>query len=132
MQMSSAELAQREVKFKWVFYNTLDFAGTFNSKQQTSKTVNGRRRTLWRLIWICTVCQTQLYKTLSINELAFKMRNAARSNCQLTLKCQSQQLSSALSSACDFKSHFCKQCGPISCSSRSSLIRVHTVACMQK
>ena len=31
-------------------------------------------------------------------------------------------------SACDFKSHFCKQCGPRSdCSSRSSLIRVHTV-----
>ena len=30
----------------------------------------------------------------------------------LTLNCQSQQLSSALSSACDFKSHFCKQFGP--------------------
>ena len=28
------------------------------------------------------------------------------------LNCQSQQLSSALSSACDFKSHFCKYCGP--------------------
>ena len=27
------------------------------------------------------------------------------------LNCQSQQLSSALSSACDFTSHFCKQCG---------------------
>ena len=38
-----------------------------------------------------------------------------------------KQLSSALLSACDFKSHFCKQCGPRSdCSSRSSLIRVHT------
>ena len=46
------------------------------------------------------------------------------------LYCQSQQLSSALSSACDFRSHFCKQCGPRSdCSSRSSLIRVMTV-CM--
>ena len=44
------------------------------------------------------------------------------------LKCQSQQLSSALSSACDFKSHFCKQCGPRSdCSFRNSLIWVHTV-----
>ena len=44
------------------------------------------------------------------------------------LNCQSQLLSSALSSACDFKSHFCKQCGPRSdCSFRSSLIRVHTV-----
>ena len=41
---------------------------------------------------------------------------------------QSQQLSSALPSACDFKSHFCKQCGPRSdCSFRSSLIWVHTV-----
>ena len=30
----------------------------------------------------------------------------------LPLNCQSQLLSSALSSACDFKSHFCKQCGP--------------------
>ena len=41
----------------------------------------------------------------------------------LTLKLQSQQLSSALSSACDFKSQFCKQNGPRSdCSSRSSLI----------
>ena len=29
-----------------------------------------------------------------------------------SLNCQSQQLLSALSSACDFKSHFCKQCGP--------------------
>ena len=38
------------------------------------------------------------------------------------------QFSSALSSAYDFKSHFYKQCGPRSdCSSRSSLIRVHTV-----
>ena len=41
-------------------------------------------------------------------------------NIFLPLKHQSQQLSSALSSACDFKSHFCKQCGPRSdCSSRS-------------
>ena len=40
----------------------------------------------------------------------------------LTLK------ASALSSACDFESHFCKQCGPRSdCSFRSSLIWVHTV-----
>ena len=47
---------------------------------------------------------------------------------ELYLKRQSQLLSSALSSACDFKSHFCKQCGPRSdCSFRSSLIRVHTV-----
>ena len=45
----------------------------------------------------------------------------------LTLNCQSQQLSSALSTACDFKSHFCKQFGPRSdCSSRG-LISVHTV-----
>ena len=46
---------------------------------------------------------------------------------------QSQQLSSALSSACDFKSHFCKQCGPRSdCSSRNSLIRVHTICLYAK
>ena len=45
----------------------------------------------------------------------------------------SQQLSSALSSACDFKSHFCKQCGPRSdCFSRSSLIRVHAVCLYAK
>ena len=51
----------------------------------------------------------------------------------LTLNCQSQQLSSALSSACDFKSHFCKQCGPRSdCSTRSSLIWVHTVCLYAK
>ena len=38
------------------------------------------------------------------------------------------KLLSALSSACDFKSHFCKQCGPRSdCSFRSSLIWSHTV-----
>ena len=37
------------------------------------------------------------------------------------LKRQSQQLSSALSSACDFKSHFCKQCGPRSDCSGSTL-----------
>ena len=44
-----------------------------------------------------------------------------------------QLLSSALSSACDFKSHFCKQCGPRSdCSSRSSLIWVHTVCLYTK
>ena len=49
------------------------------------------------------------------------------------LNCQSQRLSSALSSACDFKSHFCKQCGPRSdCSFRSSLIRVHTVCLYAK
>ena len=37
----------------------------------------------------------------------------------LTLKCQSQLLSYALLSACDFKSHFCKQRGPRSdCSFR--------------
>ena len=43
------------------------------------------------------------------------------------------QLSSVLSSACDFKSHFCKQCGPKSdCSSRSSLIWVHTVCLYAK
>ena len=34
------------------------------------------------------------------------------SRMDLPLKHQSQLLSSALSSACDFKSHFCKQCGP--------------------
>ena len=45
-----------------------------------------------------------------------------------TLNRQSQQLLSALSSACDFKSHICKQCGSKSdCSFRSSLIWVHTV-----
>ena len=44
-----------------------------------------------------------------------------------------KQLSSALSSACDLKSHFCKQSGPRSdCSFRSSLIRVHTVCLYAK
>ena len=45
------------------------------------------------------------------------------------------QLSCALSSAYDFKSHviLCKQCGPRSdCSSRSSLIWVHTVCLYAK
>ena len=47
--------------------------------------------------------------------------------------CQSQQLSSALLSASDFKSHFCKQCGPRpDCSSSSSLIKVHTVCLYAK
>ena len=51
----------------------------------------------------------------------------------LPLKHQSQQLSSALSSACDFKSHFCKQCGPRSdCSFKSSLIWVHIVCLYAK
>ena len=46
------------------------------------------------------------------------------------LNSQSQQLSSALSPACDFKSHFCKQCGLRSdCSCR---IRVHTVCLYAK
>ena len=50
-----------------------------------------------------------------------------------TNKRQSQLLPSALSSACSFKSHFCKQCGPRSdCSFRSSLIRVHTVCLYAK
>ena len=49
------------------------------------------------------------------------------------LKRQSQLLSSALSSAGYFKSHFCKQCGPRSdCSFRSSLIWVHTVCLYAK
>ena len=51
---------------------------------------------------------------------------------QKPLNCQSQQVSSALSSACDFKSHFCKQCGPRSDCSRSNLIRVHTVCLYAK
>ena len=43
------------------------------------------------------------------------------------------QMSSAFSSACDFKSHFCKQCGPRSdCSFRSSLTWVHTVCLYAK
>ena len=49
------------------------------------------------------------------------------------LKRQSQLLSSVLSSASYFKSHFCKQCGPRSdCSFRSSLIWVHTVCLYAK
>ena len=40
---------------------------------------------------------------------------------------------SALSSVCDFRSHFCKQCGPRSdYSSRSNLIWVHTVCLYAK
>ena len=43
------------------------------------------------------------------------------------------ELSSALSSARYFISHFCKQCGPRSdCSFRSSLIWVHTVCLYAK
>ena len=46
--------------------------------------------------------------------------------------CQSQQLSD-FSSASDFKSPFCKQCGPrLDSSSRTSLIRVHTVCLYAK
>ena len=51
----------------------------------------------------------------------------------LTLKLPITTLSPALSSACDFKNHFCKQCGTRSdCSSRSSLIWVHTVCLYAK
>ena len=46
----------------------------------------------------------------------------------LTLKVPITRMLSALSTACDFKSHFCKVCGPRSdCSCKSSLIRVYTV-----
>ena len=45
---------------------------------------------------------------------------------------QSQQLSSALSSAGYFKSHCCKQCGPSSDYSLRSLIWVHTVCLYAK
>ena len=49
------------------------------------------------------------------------------------LKCQTQQLSSALSSACYFKSHCCKQCGPRSdCSSRSSHLGPHCLPICKK
>ena len=42
-------------------------------------------------------------------------------------------MSSAFSSACDYKSHFCKQCGLRSdCFSRSILIMVHTVCLYAK
>ena len=44
------------------------------------------------------------------------------------LKWQSQQLSSALSPTCDFKSHFCQ----LWTTSRSSLIWVHTVCLYAK
>ena len=51
----------------------------------------------------------------------------------LTLKLPITTLSSALSPACDFKRHFCKQCGLRSeCSFRSSLIWVHTVCLYAK
>ena len=51
----------------------------------------------------------------------------------LTLRRQTQQLLSALSSAEYYKSHCCKQCGPRSdCSSRSSQIWVHTVCLYAK
>ena len=77
-----------------------------------------RRR---RLIWVYTVCSSLSFRIRRISTLIWP------------LNCQSQQLSSALSSACDFKSHFCKQCGPRSdYSSRRSLIRVHTVCLYAK
>ena len=51
----------------------------------------------------------------------------------LSLRCQTQQSSSALSSAGYFKSHCCNQCGLRSdYSSRSSLIWVHTVCLYPK
>ena len=63
----------------------------------------------------------------------FKLKDNFWKELLKPLNCQSQQLSSALSSACDFRSHFCKQCGPRSdCSSRSSLIWVHTVCLYAK
>ena len=47
---------------------------------------------------------------------------------QLTLKLPITTIVVCYVVACDFKSHFCKQCGPRSdCSCRSSLIKVHTV-----
>ena len=51
----------------------------------------------------------------------------------LSLKLPITTISSALSSVCDFKSLFCKQCRPRSdCSSRSSLIWVYTVCLYEK
>ena len=51
----------------------------------------------------------------------------------VTLKAPITTMSSALSSAGYFKSHFCKQCGPRSdCPFRSSLIWVHTLCLYAK
>ena len=57
---------------------------------------------------------------------------AAFKHCTSPFYCQSQQLSSALSSACNFKSHFCKHCGLRSDCSFSSLIWVHIVCLCAK
>ena len=68
-----------------------------------------------QLIWISTVCKGRVYL------------GSAGQGLSLTI------LSPAMLSTCDFKSHFCKQCGPISdCSSRNSLIRVNTVCLYAK
>ena len=63
----------------------------------------------------------------------FREKYGSMAMLKISLKRQSQQLSSALSSAGYFKSHCCKQCGPRSdCSFRSSLIWVHTVCLYAK
>ena len=69
---------------------------------------------------ICIKCQSPFSWKIK--------KNLSKCCLALTLKAPITTIVSALSSACDFKSHFCKQCGPRSdCSFRNSLIWVHTV-----
>ena len=76
----------------------------------------------WYLIWILYLTDnsyenTEFYLLWTIK--IFRMLSAA---------VITHALSFALSSACDLRSHFCKQCGPRSdCSSRNSLIRARTI-----
>ena len=83
-----------------------------------------------RLVWIFAVRICSKVPFLSCRPIYPKIWT---SPFYYLLRCQTQQLSSALSSAGYFKSHCCKQCGPRSdCSSRSSLIWVHTVCLYAK
>ena len=81
---------------------------------------NQKREILLILIWGTLVIKWDIFQRSSASIFT------------LTLKLPVTTIV-ALSSACDSKSHFCKQCGPRSdCFSRSSLIWVHTVCLYAK
>ena len=91
-------------------------------KNKKLSTISGWRKKKY-LIWNCDSvwqCHAVTFKWLVLIVL------------NLTLRCKTQQLWSALSSAGYFKSHCCKQCGPRSDCSFSSLIWVHIVCLYAK
>ena len=112
------EIIALECYFYFILFHGKNFMNetiflVYSTKIQAS--LNESSTTIFMLIFACS--RIKIY-----NQQLLK-----------SLNCQSQQLSSALSSTCNFKSHFCKQCGPRSdCSLRSSLIRVHTLCLYAK